>query len=114
GDLAFPLAAAEPDLLLPGHLVAALRLDAQHPVHELREIVEVRPPFVHHVERRRDVRPPLNRQSARLPARLAAAAGLSYAFLQRVGRLPRRVRRREAAEPRSCGTDDLLQIAVLL
>src|ERR687885_771022 len=43
GDLALPLAPAEPDLLLPLEMLIVLLLDAQHSVHELRELLELRP-----------------------------------------------------------------------
>src|SRR5437868_4623172 len=73
GDLAFPPAAAEPDLLLPRDLVSVLLLDVQDAVHELRELVELRPPLVDDVDRRRDVGPALNRESTSLAARAASA-----------------------------------------
>src|SRR5204863_5665116 len=71
GDLALPLALAEPDLLLPLQLVIALLLDAQDAVHELREGVELRPRLVCAVDRNGYVGPALDRQAPRL---LAAAA----------------------------------------
>src|SRR3954471_19894141 len=76
GDLAFPLAPTEPDLLLPRDLVAVFLLHVQDAMHELREVLEFRPPRVHDVDRRRDVRPALNRQATRLPPGAPAAAQL--------------------------------------
>src|ERR687887_1723097 len=73
GDLAFPVARAEPDLLVPGDLVLVLLLHVQDAVHEVRELLELRPLLVHRPDRRGDVRVALDRQPARL-LRLAAAS----------------------------------------
>src|SRR3954469_5494810 len=51
GDAPLPLATAEPDLLAPTDLVAALLLHVQHPVHEARELVELRELLVHLIDR---------------------------------------------------------------
>src|SRR6478672_3737693 len=66
GDAAFPLAAAEPDLLAPADLVLALLLDVEHAMHEAWELIELRELFVHLVARQRDVRPALDREAPRL------------------------------------------------
>src|SRR5207249_10129218 len=69
GDLAFPLPTAEPDLLFPGDLVSVFLLDVEHAVHELRELLEFRPPLVDEVDRSGDVGPALDWQPAALSAR---------------------------------------------
>src|SRR5581483_4320461 len=77
GDPAFPLTLAEPDLFLPADPVAALLLDAQHPVHELRVLVELRPRLVGLLHGNRHVGPPLNGKTPRLlPASSAASERL--------------------------------------
>src|ERR687883_1684359 len=73
GDLAFPVTRAEPDLLVPGDLVVLLLLHVQDAVHEVRELLELRPLLVHRPDRRCDVGVALDRQPARL-LRLAAAS----------------------------------------
>src|SRR5438105_4831876 len=65
GDLAFPVALAEPDLLVPGDL-AVLGLHVQDAVHELRELLELRPPLVRRLPRDGDVGEALDRQPAGL------------------------------------------------
>src|SRR5262249_52382748 len=75
GDPAFPLALAEPDLLLPAQLVAALPLDALHAVHELRELVELRPLLVSLLDGNGHIGPALDRQAARLLAAATAPTG---------------------------------------
>src|SRR5918912_3532679 len=75
GDLALPLAPAEPDLLLPLEMLIVLLLDAQHSVHELRELLELRPLLVGLLHRDGDVGPALDRQPPRL---FAAAASASH------------------------------------
>src|SRR5205814_1326214 len=74
GDPTFPLALAEPDLLLPGHAVVALLLDGEHAVHELREVVVLRPGLVRLVDGNGHVGPALNRQAPRLLASAVTAA----------------------------------------
>src|SRR5204863_2971577 len=83
GDLAFPLALAEPDLLVPLHVLAVLLLDRQHAVHELRELLEVRPLVVGLGHRHGDVRPALDRQTPRLLAPAATAAATAAERLAR-------------------------------
>src|ERR1051326_5922203 len=77
GDLAFPLARAEPDLLAPLELGVALLLDAEHAVHELRELLEVGPRLVGLLDRNRDIGVALDRQAARLLTVPFSASGLS-------------------------------------
>src|ERR687887_1154748 len=73
GDLALPAARAEPDLLVPGDLVVLL-LHVQDTVHEVRELLELRPALVHRPDRSGDVRVALDRQPARLLRAAAASA----------------------------------------
>src|ERR1051326_2099531 len=79
GDLAFPLARADPDLLPPLELRVALLLNTEHAVHELRELLEVGPRLVGLLDRNRDIGVALDRQAARLLAFPFFASGLSEA-----------------------------------
>src|SRR5581483_8847315 len=74
GDPSLPLATAEPDLLLPADAVAAFLLDVEDSVHELRELVELRPCLVRLVDRYGDVGPALDRQPPGLLRPAAATA----------------------------------------
>src|SRR3954452_4805385 len=69
GDPAFPLPAAEPDLLLSAELVVPLPLDVQHPVHDLLRLVELRPALF----RAPDALPILGPALAPKPPRLLAS-----------------------------------------
>src|SRR5437763_3976393 len=75
GDLALPGTLAEPDLLVPRDLPVFL-LHVQEAVHELRELLELRPLLVGLVDRCGNVGPALDRQPAGLlrTARAASAA----------------------------------------
>src|SRR5207253_10191221 len=60
-----------PDLLAPRDTPVVLGLHAEHAMHELGELLKVRPRLVGLLHRHRDVGPALNRQA---PGLLAAAA----------------------------------------
>ena len=70
GDLTFPFARAEPDLFAPRDAPVVPGLHAEHAMHELGELLEIRPRLVGLLHRHRDVGPALNRQA---PGLLAAA-----------------------------------------
>src|SRR2546421_9523945 len=74
GDLSVPLAGAEPDLFAPVDLVLVFLLDLEDAVHELRELLELRPRLVRLVDGDGHVGPALDREPPRLAALLAAAA----------------------------------------
>src|SRR5204862_1594024 len=76
GDLTLPVTAAEPDLLVPRKLVPLFGIDVQDAVHELGEVLELRPPFVDDVDRGGDVGPALDRQATSLAARVTASTEL--------------------------------------
>src|SRR5438105_5681421 len=98
GDLAFPVALAEPDLLVPGDL-AVLGLHVQDAVHELRELLELGPPLVRRLSRDGDVGEALDRQ----PTGLLRGASSPASAAERLRRdLPDR------AEAASAGALDRL------
>src|SRR3954452_1661373 len=83
GDAPLPLAAAEPDLLAPTDLVAALLLHVEHAVHESRKLVELRELLVDLVDRKPDVGPALDREASRLLATATATAAAAAHQLRR-------------------------------